>query len=114
MEDDRAQIDSVDPFLALERSTDAIAIVSRFWSSEILSKSAVFDELHHLTAPFWAMLTLQANNGRSRPARVCARCYGTASHSLKGLAFNRLSRLGQGHPGTCALALWAIRTVVLT
>jgi len=40
----------VDRFLALERSTDAIAIVSRFWSSEILSKSAVFDELNSLTA----------------------------------------------------------------
>jgi hypothetical protein len=50
MEDNRAQIYTVDRFLALERSTDAIAIVSRFWSSEILSKSAVFDELNALTA----------------------------------------------------------------
>src|ERR1700691_6503602 len=55
------------------------------------------------------MLTSQANNRGSRPARVCARCYGAASHSLKGLAFNWLSRLGQGHPGTCALAVWAIQ-----
>jgi hypothetical protein len=50
MGDDSAQIDPVDRFLALERSTDAIVIVSRFWSSEILSKSAVFDELISLTA----------------------------------------------------------------
>src|SRR5271155_2927901 len=111
MEDDRAQISPVDRFLALERSTDAMTILSRFWSSEILSKSAVFDQIHHLPAPFRAMLTLQANNGRSRPARVCARCYGAASHSLKGLAFNRLSRLGQGHPGTCALAVCSIHVI---
>jgi hypothetical protein len=50
MEDDRAQVYPVARFLALERSTDAIGIVSRFWSSEILSKSAVFDELNALTA----------------------------------------------------------------
>src|SRR5271170_5800374 len=111
MENDRAQIDPVDRFLALERSTGAIAIVGRFWASEILSKSAVFDELHRLPAPFRAMLTLQANNERSRPARVCTRCYGAASHSLKGLAFNRLSRLGQGHPGTCALAVCSIQVM---
>jgi predicted dithiol-disulfide oxidoreductase (DUF899 family) len=89
MENDGAQIYPVDRCLALERSTDAIAIVRRFWSSEILSKSAVFDELNSSTAlyeqgdrdraliaypPVRAMLTLQANNGRSRPARVCARC----------------------------------------
>ena len=50
MEDDGAQIYPVERFLALERSTHAIAIVSRFWSSEILSKSAVFGELNALTA----------------------------------------------------------------
>jgi len=49
MEDDRAQVYPVARFLALERSTDAIAVLSRFWSSEILSKFAVFDELNSLT-----------------------------------------------------------------
>jgi hypothetical protein len=50
MEDDKAQIHPRDPFLALKRSTDAIAVVSRFSSSEILSKSGFFDELNSLTA----------------------------------------------------------------
>src|SRR5271168_1076739 len=107
----RAQIYPVDPFLALERSTDAIAAVSRFWSSEILSKSAVIDELHRLPAPFRAMLTLQADNGRSRPARVCARCYGGESFfertgfqptlQARARASRHMRIGGLLHPGHC-------------
>jgi hypothetical protein len=44
------QIYPVDRCLIVERWADAIAVVSRFWSSEILSESAVFDELNSLTA----------------------------------------------------------------
>jgi len=50
MENDKAQIHPGDPFLALKGSTDANAVMSRFSSSEILSKSGVFDELNSLTA----------------------------------------------------------------